>query len=151
MKKSFTCYNNRKRNFICGYLTFLILNFPLYTFAQQSEQIDPLIVSPDKFSLLMENEHVRVLEYTLLPGQRDEWHTHPPKVSYVVTEGKLRIHLADGTSIVSDEEAGSASWMDNLPLHYAENIGSTSVQIVLIEIKSAVTELIETESLSTNK
>jgi quercetin dioxygenase-like cupin family protein len=140
MKKAFKSNNGISFNYVCGYIISLIVSLPMYALAQQPEQVDPLVVSPDKFSVLLENEHVRVLEYTLLPGQQDEWHTHPPKVSYVVTEGRLRIHLADGSSIESDEKAGSASWMNDLPLHYAENIGTTAVQIVLIEVKSAAVD-----------
>jgi hypothetical protein len=41
--------------------------------------IDELKASPANFKLLLENEHVRVLEYTLKPGAKDTPHTHPPK------------------------------------------------------------------------
>ena len=103
---------------------------------QRPAQIDAVVASPDRFTILLENEHVRVVEYVLRPGERDRWHTHPPKVSYVVSGGQLRIHLADGTSFVSDEKEGTAVWMDALPRHYAENVGTTPVRIVLVEVKS---------------
>ena len=105
---------------------------------QQAAQIDPVVVSPDRFSVLLDNSQVRVVEYTLRPGERDQWHTHPSKVSYVVSGGQLRIHLADGTSFLSDETQGTAVWMDALPRHYAENVGRTDVKIVLTEVKSAM-------------
>ena len=98
-------------------------------------EIDPLVASPGNFKKLLENERVRVLEYTLQPGERDQWHTHPPKVSYVVSGGELRIHLADGTSFASDEKEGTAVWMKAVPRHYAENVGGTPVRIVLVEVK----------------
>ena len=110
---------------------------PLAVRSQQPAQIDPVVVSPDRFKILLENEHVRVVEYMLGPGERDQWHTHPPKVSYVVSGGELRIHLADGTSFPSDEKEGTAVWMNALPRHYAENVGTTPVRIVLIEVKSS--------------
>jgi quercetin dioxygenase-like cupin family protein len=100
-------------------------------------QIDAVAVSPDRFKVLLENPQVRVIEYVLLPGERDQWHTHPPKVSYVVTGGTLRISTDDGQSFVTDEKTGSATWMDTLGRHYAENVGTTPVRIVLVEIKSA--------------
>ena len=99
--------------------------------------IDAVSVSPDRFKILLENEHVRVIEYVLLPGERDQWHTHPPKVSYVVAEGTLRITTEDGQSFLTEEKAGSATWMDTLGRHYAQNVGKTPVRIVLVEIKSA--------------
>jgi len=104
--------------------------------AQSAEEIDPVDVSPDRFTVLLENEHVRVLEYTLEPGQRDDWHTHPPKVSYVVSPGTLRITTADGESFLTEESPG-AGWMDALGRHYAENVGDTTVRIALIEVKAA--------------
>ena len=58
-------------------------------------------------------------------------------MSYVVTGGTLRITTEDGQSFMTDERPGSASWMDTLGRHFAQNVGKTPVRIVLIEIKSA--------------
>ncbi len=99
--------------------------------------IDAVSVSPDRFKILLENPQVRVIEYVLLPGERDQWHTHPPKVSYVASGGTLRITTEDGQSFLTDEKAGSATWMDTLGRHFAQNVGTTPVRIVLVEIKSA--------------
>jgi quercetin dioxygenase-like cupin family protein len=114
----------------------LVLVWPVTASAQPAQEIDAVVASPDRFAVLLDNAQVRVLEYTLRPGERDQWHTHPPKVSYVVGGGQLRIHLADGTSFLSDETQGTAVWMDALPRHYAENVGKTDVTIVLTEVKS---------------
>jgi quercetin dioxygenase-like cupin family protein len=59
--------------------------------------VDGLVSSPDNFKLLLENEHVRVLQYTLLPGALDHWHTHPPRVGYVLSGAKIRVTEADGS------------------------------------------------------
>lgn len=106
----------------------------------QPAQIDAVAASPSQFRVLLDNEHVRLLEYVLQPGERDQWHTHPPKVSYVVEGGALRIHLEDGTSFLSEETQGEAVWMGALPRHYAENVGPTPVRIVLVEVKSAAAD-----------
>lgn len=97
--------------------------------------IDPVKLSPDKFKVLLENEKVRVVEYTLKPGEKDEWHTHPAKSSYVVSGGKLKVFLKNGESIIADEKKGTASWMDYVGEHYVENIGDKTVKIVYTEIK----------------
>jgi quercetin dioxygenase-like cupin family protein len=99
--------------------------------------IDAVSVSPDRFKVLLENPHVRVIEYVLLAGERDQWHTHPPKVSYVASGGTLRITTEDGQSFLTDEKAGSATWMDTLGRHFAQNVGETPVRILLIEVKGA--------------
>lgn len=104
------------------------------------KEIDALTASPANFALLLENEHVRVLEYVLLPGEQDKWHTHPPKVSYVLTGGTLEIHLDDGTMFVADEKSGTADWAGVRGKHYVKNIGSTAVRILLVEDKAAAGE-----------
>jgi quercetin dioxygenase-like cupin family protein len=97
---------------------------------------DALTASPENFKLLLENEYVRVLEYTLNPGQKDHWHTHPPKSSYVVSGGQLKIYLENDSSFIATDTAGTASWMDYVGKHYVENIGTTPVKVILTEIKS---------------
>jgi quercetin dioxygenase-like cupin family protein len=98
--------------------------------------IDVLKASPSNCKLLLENEYVRVLEYHLKPGEKDSPHTHPPKSSYVVSGGKLKVYLENGETLITDEETGTASWRDYVGKHYVENIGNTTVTIILTEIKS---------------
>jgi len=100
------------------------------------QHIDALIASPDIYTLLLENEHVRVLEYLIEPGEREAWHTHPPKAVYVASGGKLRIITEDGSSFVVDENTGDAAWMNAVGRHYGENVGTTPIRIVLMEVKS---------------
>lgn len=98
--------------------------------------IDVLKASPANFKLLLENEYVRVLEYTLKPGEKDTPHTHPSKSSYVVTGGKIKVYLENGETIIVDEMAETASWMGYTGKHYVENIGNTTIKIVITEVKS---------------
>ena len=107
------------------------------------EEIDPVLVSPRQFEVLIENEHVRVVRYRLNPGENDAWHTHPAKVSVVVTGGTLHITTADGELFEVMEESGSASWMTSLGEHFAKNVGDTPVQIILVEVKSASATSVE--------
>ena len=106
-------------------------------FAQEAAQhIDPVITLPEMYSVLLENEHVRVVEYRIDPGQKDDWHTHPPKVSYVVSGGMLKITLENEESFIVEEGENSASWLGAVGRHFVENVGDTPVRIVLVEIKS---------------
>ena len=73
---------------------------------------------------------------TLLPGSKDRTHTLPPKSSYVVTGGKVKVYRDNGESEIFDDEAGTASWMDYVGKHYIENIGTTEIKIILTEVKS---------------
>ena len=98
--------------------------------------IDGLKASPANFKLLLENEHVRVLEYTLKPGEKDSTHTHPPKSSYIVSGGKIKVYLENGETLFFVENGGTANWSEYIGKHSVENIGNTTVKIVLTEIKS---------------
>jgi quercetin dioxygenase-like cupin family protein len=71
--------------------------------------VDGLVSSPDNFKLLLENEHVRVLQYTLLPGALDHWHTHPPRVGYVLSGA-----TNSGDTILITSALLSSTWADRL-------------------------------------
>jgi quercetin dioxygenase-like cupin family protein len=99
--------------------------------------VDGLVSSPDNFKLLHENDHVRVLQYTLLPGALDHWHTHPPRVGYVLSGAKIRVTEADGSTHDYDEKTGDTYWGDFSALHDTLNIGTTPYVALLVEVKNA--------------
>jgi quercetin dioxygenase-like cupin family protein len=118
-------------------IAMFVLALSAITAAQMKpDHTDPTEVSPDKYKVLLENEHVRVLEYRIEPGEKDAWHTHPPKVSYIVSGGKLRVTTEGGDSFMVEEGAGDAAWMGAVGPHFAENVGATPIRIALIEIRS---------------
>ena len=98
-------------------------------------QVDALTASPENFRLVLENDDVRVLEYTLLPGQKDRRHTHPRRVAHVISGGQLRVGFPDGTHKDFDEIAGTSEWSNPSPLHDTQNIGTTPIKILLVEVK----------------
>ena len=98
--------------------------------------LDGVKVSSEKFRILSENEFVRVVEYSLKPGEKDNWHTHPPKSGYVVSGGTLKIYPENSEAFISIEKTGDTFWSDYVGKHYDENIGNTTVTIILTEIKS---------------
>jgi quercetin dioxygenase-like cupin family protein len=121
--------------FIAIALTAVALSTPSHSLpCQQSTDIDPVTVSPDKYKVLLENDRVRVVDYSIKPGERDQPHTHPPKVSYVVTGGSLRITLRD-TSFIAADSTGEVAWKGIVPWHYATNVGNTDEHIILFEVK----------------
>jgi len=103
--------------------------------APAADQPDEPVASPENYKLLFENDHVQVLEYTLEPGKKDQWHTHPAKSSYVVSGGLLKVYKGDGTTIEAKETAGTATWDGPIGKHQVENIGTTTVKIILTESK----------------
>jgi hypothetical protein len=54
----------------------------------------------------------------------------------VLSDGKLRITLADGKSVDKEPKAGAATWSDAVT-HAVENIGTSDFSQVQIELKTA--------------
>ena len=101
-----------------------------------SLNIDIVQTSPNQARVLMENEHVRVVEYAVKPGEKDVWHTHPPRSSYVVSGGKVKVFTENAEPKISEVKTGTSSWAGQGAKHYVENVGSTDIKIILTEIKS---------------
>ena len=97
---------------------------------------DVVQVAGDSHKVILENAQVRVLAVTLKPGQKAPMHSHPANVSYVLSDGKLRVTMADGKTVDKEPKAGTASWSEAVS-HAVENIGSADFTQVQIELKNA--------------
>lgn len=97
---------------------------------------DVVQVAGDSHKVILDNAQVRVLAVRLAPGQKAPMHSHPANVSYVLSDGKLRITLADGKTVDKEPKAGSASWSE-ATTHAVENIGTSDFTQVQIELKNA--------------
>lgn len=104
---------------------------------EDAAEIDAVKASPGKFKIRFENEYVRVVEYSLRPGEKDSPHTHPPKTSYTIAGGRLRVYPENEKPFEVEEVTGAAEWSGKRGKHYVENIGNTTVTILLTEIKCA--------------
>ena len=91
-------------------------------------------VGVDSHNVLLDNDQVRVLKVDLKPGQKVPMHSHPHNVAYYLSDAKVRITLPDGKSQERDIKAGTSSWSEATS-HAVENIGSTELQEIQIELK----------------
>lgn len=97
---------------------------------------DIVKLRPDMFSVKLENERVRVLEWTFKPGEKEPIHTHPELVIYYLTGGKLRMYGPDGKVLREAEaKAGNTFWYNPMK-HALENIGSTEIHAIVVEFKT---------------
>src|SRR4029450_786328 len=101
---------------------------------------DPLRVNSSTIALKLENSRVRVLEATLKPGDKEKTHSHPAYVIYVIAGGKVRNHASDGTTSEAEFRTGDVLYRDPLT-HSAENIGDTTIRLVLGELKKYFAQL----------
>jgi len=59
---------------------------------------DPTVSDADKYTLVLQNEQVRVLRYHDEPGDKTHMHSHPAFVLYVVGPFLRRLTFPDGTT-----------------------------------------------------
>ena len=95
---------------------------------------DPLVVNSSTIKLKFENERVRVMEATLPPGVKEQIHSHPAYVIYVLEGGRYRNYAADGKITEGEMKTGDVIYRDPIT-HYAENIGDKPMHLLLVELK----------------
>ena len=95
---------------------------------------DPAVVNAKTIKVKFENDHVRVLEANLPPGVKEAVHSHPAYVIYVIEGGKYRNYASDGKTTEGELKTGEVLYRDPLT-HAAENIGNTTMHMILVELK----------------
>jgi beta-alanine degradation protein BauB len=97
---------------------------------------DVVKVSPETHKVLLENEHIRVLDVHAKPGEKVGMHSHPASTLYYLTDGKLKITYPDGRTEERTVKAGTAVWSEPVT-HAVENIGANEFHEVHTELKAA--------------
>ncbi len=110
-------------------VNFLLASLFTLAFAQ-----DPVITDGDKYKTILENETVRVLEYTDQPGDKTNQHHHPDFVLYALDPFKRRLTFGNGQIVEREFKKGEVIWMKD-QIHFGENIGTTETRVVIVEIK----------------
>jgi hypothetical protein len=100
----------------------------------ESTTQDAVVTDGDKYSVVLENERVRVLRYHDKPGDRTLQHAHPDYVLYAESSFKRRLTFHDGQKQEVDVKAGSVVWMKG-HTHIGENIGDTNTDVIIVELK----------------
>jgi quercetin dioxygenase-like cupin family protein len=96
---------------------------------------DPAAVNSKTIKIKFENDRVRVLEAELPPGVKEQVHSHPAYVIYVLAGGKYRNYAADGKTTEGELKTGEVLFREPLT-HAAENIGDTTMRMILVELKT---------------
>ena len=109
--------------------TAALLVFAAPTFAQ-----DASVVDSDHYKVEFENDEVRILRITYGPNEKSVMHEHPDAVAVILTDGKMVMHMPDGSTMDSDTEAGQAFWTPAVT-HMPENVTGEETVVLLIEMK----------------
>ena len=95
---------------------------------------DPVLTNPDHYSVVFENDHVRVLEYVDQPGDRTTMHAHPDSVMYTLSSFRRRLYSEDGRSRDVELSSGTAGWLP-AQRHAGHNVGPGETHVIFVELK----------------
>ncbi|HZN07532.1 MAG TPA: AraC family transcriptional regulator [Pyrinomonadaceae bacterium] len=109
-------------------------NMSSTTPAPTAATLDPLVLAPENYKLLLENDQVRVFDVRIRPGEKLRLHSNGPSVIYVFNDGRLQHTYQDGTTVVKTAVSGSLIW-DEAETHETTNVGETDIHSLKIELK----------------
>jgi quinol monooxygenase YgiN/quercetin dioxygenase-like cupin family protein len=114
-----------------SFIALVCLSFPV---AAQ----DPAPIYPENYKVITENDRVRVMDFKLKQGAKEDFHTHPAHVVYVLTGFKIMFKFPDGRTALRETKTGDVLFSEAVT-HASENIGDTDAHGLLIELKQPVT------------
>jgi quercetin dioxygenase-like cupin family protein len=115
-------------------LIIFAITLALSIFITRANAQDPAVVNAKTIKVKFENDRIRVLEATLPPGVREQVHSHPAYVIYVLEGGRYRNYASDGKTTEGELKTGDVLYRDPLT-HAAENIGDKTMHMILVELK----------------
>jgi quercetin dioxygenase-like cupin family protein len=96
--------------------------------------MDPVRLSPQYYTVRLDNARVRVLEFRLKPGEKEVMHSHPEGIVFALADATVKTYLPDGTSVAYPSKQGDVMWRDAVT-HSGENVGSTEAHYLAVELK----------------
>ena len=109
----------------------LVVSWPSLTFTQ-----DPLKVDSAHYKVLYETPSVRILKIDYAPGDKSTMHQHPESIVVSLAASKVQFTMPGG-KVENQEMASEAALYMPAGTHSPANVGSTRVDAILVEFKSA--------------
>jgi quercetin dioxygenase-like cupin family protein len=95
---------------------------------------DAVEVDPDHYSVVFENEKVRVIRIAYGPGEKSVMHYHPAGVAVFLTDAHVKFILPDGESAEMQAKAGETAWTE-AGSHQPENVSDEALELIQVEMK----------------
>lgn len=96
---------------------------------------DPVPAYPENYKVKLENDRVRVIDFMLRKGAKENFHSHPAHVLYVLAPLKIRFTFPDGKTALREAKPGDVLFSDPVT-HASENIGDNDAHGLLVELKT---------------
>ena len=95
---------------------------------------DATKVDPKHYSVISENDQVRILKVHYGPHEKSVMHSHPAAVAVFLTDGKGQFNLPDGKAQAFDVKAGQSQFTP-ANTHLPENTGNKGMDLIVVELK----------------
>jgi quercetin dioxygenase-like cupin family protein len=106
------------------------------------DSLDALVAAPEFHGLVFENEDVRVLDTRIGPGETVPVHTHRwPSILYTLSTGHFVRRDGEGNVLTDSRvagnpvEVGSPVSMAAMGPHSLENVDSSEIRLISVELK----------------
>jgi hypothetical protein len=106
-------------------------------------ELDALVAAPEHHTLVFENDHVRVIDTRIQPGERTTVHTHCWPATQLVKSASHVVRYDDRGEVLFDSRKSGTTlendivrWGEPLPPHSLENVGTTELRVISVEIKT---------------
>ena len=87
---------NRIKDVLVGAIIGTLATAAIVAFAVPAT-MDPVMLSPQYYTVRLDNARVRVLEFRLKPGEKEVMHSHPEGVVFALADATVKTFLPDGT------------------------------------------------------
>src|SRR5438132_12050885 len=96
---------------------------------------DPVQVNPKHYTVVFENDQVRVLHIHYAPGEKSVMHSHPDAVAVFLEDQKAKMTHPDGKSEAMSGKKAEAVF-NPAGAHLPEHIGSGPTHRFMRELKT---------------
>jgi quercetin dioxygenase-like cupin family protein len=95
---------------------------------------DAVKVDPKHYSVVSENDQVRILKVHYGPHEKSVMHSHPAAVAVFLTDSTAQFTYPDGKKEAMGGKAGEARFTP-AGTHLPENTGDKAMEVIVVELK----------------
>ena len=95
---------------------------------------DAVKVDPKHYTVITENDQVRILRVHYGPHEKSVMHSHPATAAVFLTDSKGQFTYPDGKTKAFDLKAGDAGY-ETATTHLPENSSDTAMDLIVVELK----------------
>jgi len=105
---------------------------------------DAVKVDPKHYSVVSENDQVRILKVHYGPHEKSVMHSHPDTVAVFLTDAKGQFTFPDGKKQEFTVKAGDAQY-SAAATHLPENTGDKDMELIVTELKGKTAKAAKAE------